>query len=127
VIQLPEVSPYLSSLLGIDLDDHLLEAHVNQLVTRDPGVLVRGQVDPLHLVLVAALQLAAAQDALHHTLGALNHKLLGHLLLLLLSDLAVHLLQGLTILTNGVAPLRQNHTGRNIRKDGDAKHGKEVQ
>jgi hypothetical protein len=45
------------------------------------------QAHPLDLVLVRALELAAAQDLLDDLLDAVVHDLLRHLLLLLLGDL----------------------------------------
>ena len=57
---------HLSGLLDIDLIQHLLETHLLQLVTSEPLVLVQRLSLPLHLVLVAPLQLAASVDQLNN-------------------------------------------------------------
>uniref|UniRef100_A0A1J3GZS4 Uncharacterized protein n=2 Tax=Noccaea caerulescens TaxID=107243 RepID=A0A1J3GZS4_NOCCA len=90
-------------LLHVDVGEHLLEAHLLEPVAGQPRGLHLAL--PLHLVLVATLLLAAAQQLLHHALHAVDHLDLVHLLLLLLLELARHLVQGLAVLAGGVTPL----------------------
>ena len=86
-------------LLGVALVDQLLEAHRDEVVAGQVRVLVGVAAHPLDLVLVRALELAAAQDLLHHALDAVDDEHLLHLGLLLRGQLAVHLAQGLAVLT----------------------------
>jgi hypothetical protein len=57
------------------------------LLARHPGVVLLAHVQPADLVLVAVLQLAAADQLLHLARGPVDHDGLLHLLLLLIRDL----------------------------------------
>jgi len=58
-------------LLDVHLGDQLREAALLELVARHPGRVDRRETPPAALVLVAALELAAADELLEHTLGAI--------------------------------------------------------
>lgn len=93
-------------LLDVDLRDQLREPALLELGARHPRRLRRREAPPAALVLVAALELAAADELLEHALGAVLHleRLLQRGLLLLGQD-AVDLGQVLAVLADGVAPL----------------------
>jgi hypothetical protein len=57
------------------------------LLARHPGVVLVAHADPGHLILVAVLQLAAAQQLLDLALCSVHQDVLEHLLPLLLRDL----------------------------------------
>lgn len=93
-------------LTSIDLENLLLEATLDELVTRHPDVLGRRHVLERDLVLVRLFQLLAGKDLVDETLLALDNDCaaLLHLLLLVLGDLAGLLHHLLEILTSLVTP-----------------------
>ena len=56
----------LGCLLDVNVIQGLAPAHLFKLIPGQPLVLVHGQALPLHLVLVATLELAPAQNLLHN-------------------------------------------------------------
>ena len=100
------VHPEPRRLLDVHLRDQLGEAALLELGARHPRRLRGREAPPAALVLVAALELAAADELLEHALGAVLHLegLLQRGLLLLGQD-AVDLGQVLAVLADGVTPL----------------------